>query len=58
MLADHRRQFKTVHFRHGNVEKNQRDLVFQQMIHRLARRCRLDQIFTKPAKDGLIGEQL
>ena len=58
MLADHRRELKAVELRHADVDQDDRDLVLEQNLQRLARRRRLDQILAESAQNHFVGEQL
>ena len=58
MLADHRGELEAVELRHADVDQQDRHVVAQQLIERLARRRRLDQVLVEILEDHLIGQQL
>ncbi len=58
MLPDHRRQLEAVELRHADVDQHHRDVGLEQMLERLARRVRLDEVLAHVAQNRLIAEQL
>ena len=58
MVADHRRQLEAVDVRHDDVEQDDRDVVLQNLLQRLAAGLRLDQILIEVAQDDFVAEQL
>ena len=52
MLADHGGQLEAVELRHADVDQHDGDVGLQQMLERLARRRRLDQVLAELAQDA------
>ena len=58
MIADHRRELKSVELRHRNVHKYDRHFVAQQLLERLPARGRLDEILAQLFEDHFVAEKL
>ena len=58
MLADHRRQLEPVELRHADVHQDDGNLLLEQLLERLPRRRRLDQILSQAFENRLVAEQL
>jgi hypothetical protein len=58
MLADHRREFEAVGFGHIDVDKDDRDFALEQMLERLARPVRGDQVRVEVPQNCFISQQL
>jgi hypothetical protein len=58
MIANHRRELKTVQLRHANIDQDDGGLVLEQKFQRLARRRCLDEVFPELAKNLFVGQQL
>jgi uncharacterized protein YihD (DUF1040 family) len=58
MLPDHRRELEAVEIRHAHVDQNQRDLILEQALERLARRAGLEEPLADLRKHDLVAQQL
>ena len=58
MLADHRRELEAVELGHADVDQDDRDLVLEQDLERLAAGGRDDQVLAELLQDDFIGQQL
>ena len=58
MLADHRGELEAVEIRHADVDQDERDLVLEQVLERLARRGGLEQVLADLGEHDLVAQQL
>lgn len=58
MLADHRRQFEAIHFRHAHVHQHDGDVVLQKTRQRILPRIRFEQVLSKITEDRFVTQQL
>ncbi len=57
MLANHSRELEAVEIGHAHVDQHQGDFMLEQILERLARRRRLEEVFADLRQDGLVAQQ-
>ncbi len=57
VIADQRGELETVKLRHADVDQDDRGVVLEQKLQRLARGRRLDEVLAEIAQDFLVGEE-
>ncbi len=58
VVADHRGKLETVEIRHADVHQHDGDLALEQLLERLARRARLDQVLAELLEHHLVAQEL
>ncbi len=58
MFADHRRELETVEIRHANINQDDSDIGFEEMLERLAPGRRFEKILAEARQNSLIGQKL
>ena len=58
MLPDHGRELEAVELRHAHVDQHDGDLALEQLLERLARRARLDQVLAELLEHHLVAQEL
>jgi hypothetical protein len=58
MIADHRRKLKSIQFRHADIDEDDRDLVLEQNLQRLAPGGSGNEVLAEILQNHFVGEKL